>query len=61
VIDQHQQGGRPLVLQLTLQGTEIEIVGPLQLLRLEQVRNDYNVEWGVVLWEEPARSTQRAR
>ena len=60
VIDQHQQGGRALVLQSTLQGSEIEIVGPLQLLRLEQVRNDHDVERALLMGDDLARGTQRA-
>lgn len=56
MIDQYQQGCGSIVLQLTLQGTEIEIVALEQLLRLEQVRNDQDVDWALVLRGQVRRS-----
>ena len=44
MIDQHQQGGGPPLLQLTLQGTEIEVVFLAQLLVGKQVRDDQYID-----------------
>ena len=43
MIDQHQQGGGSPLLQLILQGTEIEVVFLAQLLAVEQVGDDQDI------------------
>jgi len=60
VTDQHQQGSESPVPQLILQGAEVEIVALVQLFPLEQVGNDYHVNWAPVR-RGRARRSQRAR
>ncbi len=49
-----------MVLQLTLQGAEIEVPALLQLIRLEQVGYDHDIN-GVLVVRQLVLRTQRAR
>src|SRR4051794_11153673 len=58
--DQHDQGCHSLVLQLTLQGTEVKVLALIQLIRPEQVGYDHDIDGPPMRWL-PAPRAQRAR
>src|SRR5690348_9115717 len=61
MIDQYQQRGCSVVLQIALQGTEIEVAVLMQLRRSEQVRHNQDINWSVLMRDLARRPRGRWR